>query len=221
MSSSPRVTDTLAERAVERAVADKRAELAAGMERIVEATYELIEQTGDVDPSMRMILAHLGLSTQAFYRHFRSKDELMLAVLDDGRRRLVGHLERRLERARSAEGKVRAWVEGILAQASDPRAAARTKPFVVSEDRLAEAFPAEHAASVEQLVALVVPPLEELARDRSPSRRDPGRVWADARAVYRLTFATLRDALLSGQEPTRAAVDHLVAFVLGGVGAVG
>jgi AcrR family transcriptional regulator len=189
------------------------------MERIVEATYELIEQTGDVDPSMRQILAHTGLSTQAFYRHFQSKDELMLAVLDDGRRRLVGHLERRMERAQSADAKVRAWVEGILAQASDPRAAGRTRPFVVSEDRLAEAFPAEHEASVEQLVALLLPPLGELSGRTGSARDGAGRVREDARAVYRLTFATLRDALVAGQKPSKAAVDHLVAFVLRGVGA--
>jgi AcrR family transcriptional regulator len=212
------VTDTLAERAVERAVADKRAELAAGMERIVESVYGLIEQTGDLDPPMRQILAHSGLSTQAFYRHFQSKDELMLAVLDDGRRRLVGHLEHRMQRAGSADAKVRAWIEGVLAQAADPRAARRTRPFVVSEDRLADAFPEEHQASIEQLVALLLPPLAEL-QGVSGTGRVTGRVRDDARAVYRLTFATLRDMLASGERPTKSLVDHLVAFVLLGVGA--
>ncbi len=38
------------------------------MRRIVDATYELIERTGSLDPSLRDILAHTGLSTQAFYR---------------------------------------------------------------------------------------------------------------------------------------------------------
>jgi hypothetical protein len=116
---------------------------------------------------------------------------------------------------------IRAWVEGVLAQASDPHAAGRTKPFVIREDRLAEAFPDEHEASVEQLVALLVPPLDELARQGKQSRRDEERLREDARAIYRLTFATLRDALVAGHGPSKAAVDHLVAFVLGGVGASG
>jgi hypothetical protein len=37
--------------------------------------------------------------------------------------------------------------------------------------------------------------------------------------VYRLTFATLRDHLLSRLRPAPATVEHLVGFVLGGVGA--
>lgn len=219
MSLTPRLTDTLAHRAVERSVADKRAEMADTMQRIVEATYELIEQTGDVDPSMRRILTHTGLSTQAFYRYFRSKDELMLVVLDDGRRRLVTHLERRMQRVTSPAEKVRAWVEGIMAQAADRRAADRTRPFVTSEQRLAEAFPAEHAASVDQLVDLLVPPLTELAGPSGRAKGRAERITEDARAVYRLTFATLRDSLLSRQKPTPSAVDQLVAFVLRGIGA--
>ena len=203
------VTDTLARRALERALSAKHAELAEGMRRIVDATYELVEQTGDVDPPMRRILRHAGISTQAFYRHFRSKDELMLALLDDGRRRLVAHLARRMGGAATPADQVRAWIEGVLAQAADPRAARRTRPFVAGEDRLAERFPEDHAALADQLVSLLVPPLTALAGG------DPGdRARHDAEAVYRLTFATLRDHLLARRPPATADVDHLVAFVL-------
>ena len=214
MSATPPLTDTLARRAVERTVAERMAELAGSMQRVVEATYELVERTGTVDPPMRQILARTGLSTQAFYRLFRSKDELMLVLLDDGRRRLVAHLERRMARAGSPEARVRAWVEGVMAQAADPRAASRTRPFVASEDRIAEAFPEEHAASVDQLVDLLVAPLAELAGGRRTAV-----VRGDAEAVYRLTLATLRDHLLSRQRPAPATVEHLVGFCLRGVGA--
>lgn len=224
MVATPPLTDTLARRAVERALSEKRAELAEGMQRVVEATYDLVEQTGTVDPPMRQILAHTGLSTQAFYRLFRSKDELMLALLDDGRRRLVAHLERRMQRAGTPDAQVRAWVEGVMVQASDPRAASRTRPFVAGEDRLAERYPEEHAASVDQLVALLVPPLSSLA-GASPSGDDDRATWVaspavrrDAEAVYRLTFATLRDHLLSRHRPAPETLQHLVAFALRGVG---
>lgn len=214
MGQTAPVTDTLARRAVERALSERHAELAEGMRRIVDATYELVEQTGDVDPPMRRILRHAGLSTQAFYRHFRSKDELMLALLDDGRRRLVAHLERRMQRAASPAARVRAWVEGVMAQGADPRAAGRTRPFVAGEDRLAERFPDEHAASVDQLVSLLVGPVAALAGDGA----DEGRARRDAEAVYRLTFATLRDHLLARRPPSPEGVEHLVAFVLRATG---
>jgi len=94
--SRPSMTEHLAHRAVERTVAGRRAEYEREMARIVESTFTVIERTGTVEPSMRVILAEANLSTQAFYRYFTSKDELMLALLDEGRRRLLASLERRM-----------------------------------------------------------------------------------------------------------------------------
>lgn len=206
------LTEKLARRAVERTVEERQAGYARDMGRIVEATYRLIERTGTLDPSMRDILAETGLSTQGFYRYFQSKDELMLAVLDDGRRRLVETLRRRMERVHDPAGKVRAWIEGVLAQAG-PTVATRTRPWMANEHRLAERFPTEHAASVELLVALVDAPLAVLRPRRSaPARR------ADAVALYRLTFATLLAHLAAGTRPAGDEVDHVVSFCLRGVG---
>jgi AcrR family transcriptional regulator len=221
VASSPSLTEILARRVVERSTADKQAELAGEMRRIIDSTYDLVERTGNLDPSMREILSHSGLSTQSFYRCFQSKDELLLALLDDGRRRLVGYLEIRMGRFRSPKEKVRAWIEGVLAQASEPHAAARTRPFFANEDRLAEMFPAEHTASVDLLVSLLVEPISRL-RERSAGTAAGARAAAsarrDAEAVYRLTFATLHDHLLRRTKPSSSAVAHLVAFALGGIG---
>ena len=201
-----RMTERLARRAVERSVADRQAEYAEEMERIVEATYDLVERTGGVDPPMRDILTEAELSTQAFYRYFRSKDELMLAVLDDGCRRLVDYLSHRMASARTPAAAIRAWIEGVMVQGASETAAARTRPFLANEDRLAEMFPEEHSASVAQLLALLRPPLSRLRR------RDVDR---DAEAVYRLTFATLHAHLIARTPPSREACEHLVTFILG------
>jgi len=45
-----------------------------------------------------------------------------------------------------------AWIAGMLAQAADPEAAARTRPFVVNSARLAELYPEQQQASVDRLV---------------------------------------------------------------------
>jgi AcrR family transcriptional regulator len=215
-ASVARLTDTLAERAVERAVADRRAEYAEQMHRIMEATYTLIERSGSVDPSLRDILRETGLSTQAFYRYFQTKDELMLLLLDDGRRRLLEYLDRRMARERTPEGRVRAWIEGVLAQAGQPEAAARTRPFVANQARLAEAFPAEQQASVDLLVDQLAGALEALPRTAKARRIDVRR---DAIAVYHLVFGTLQVHLTHRSRPTPAELDHLVAFSLRGTAA--
>ena len=114
------MNESLARRALDRSTAQRQAGYVDDVRRIVDATYRLIEQTGGIDPSLREVLAEAGLSTQAFYRLFRSKDELMLVLLDDGRRKLLSYLEHRMARATSPQDKVRAWIEGVLAQASNP-----------------------------------------------------------------------------------------------------
>ena len=201
--SRPDLTEAIATRAIERSVAERRAEYVQEIQRILDATYRVIERTGELDPSLRDILREAKLSTQGFYRYFQSKDELLLLLLDDGRRRLVGYLEHRMARARSRDGRIRAWVEGVLAQASRPDAASRTRPFFANEDRLAATFTDEHQASIDALLDL-------LAAD-VPNRRD-------AEAMYHTTFGALHAALRRGTPVTTAEIEHLVRFCIQGMG---
>ena len=215
----PGLTDSYARRALDRSTSKRRDAYVHDAECIVASTFRLIERTGGIDPSLRDILAEADLSTQAFYRLFRSKDELMLALLDDGRRQLVGYLEHRMAGAGDEAAKVRAWVEGVLAQASSPTAASRTRPFVVNQDRLAEAFPDEQHASVTLLVDLLRSALG--APGGGADAVAPGdTVRRGCESVYRLTFATLHDHLLRRTRPTAAEVEDVVIFALRGLGLV-
>lgn len=62
----------------ERAVADP-----GERDRIVEAAYQILAANDGANVSVREILRGAGLSTRAFYRHFQSKDDLLLAMLRD------------------------------------------------------------------------------------------------------------------------------------------
>jgi AcrR family transcriptional regulator len=203
----------LADKAVERQVEGRRAEYAEEMRRIVDATFSLVQHTGSLEPSMREILAETGLSTQAFYRYFASKDELMLALLDDGRRRLVHTLQRRMADATDPAQQVCAWIEGVLAQASKGGAAARTRPWVLSEQRLAELFPREQQASVDALVGLLTAPVERLRAGVSRKSKDDRAI---ASMVYQLTFAVLRSHLVADTKPNTSEKRILVEFCLKG-----
>ena len=208
------LSDALARRAAERSLATREASYAAEMRRVIGATYRVIERTGSFDPTLREILRESGLSTQAFYRYFKSKDELLLVLLDDGRRQLVGYLEHRMARAEVPQEKIRAWIEGVLAQAIDPGAASRTRPFLANQDHLTEAFPDEQQASVELLLGLLVSALDQLPRDEG--RR--AEIRRDAEAIYQLAFGTLHTHLTRRTQPGRAEIDHLVGFALRAVG---
>lgn len=215
----PSLTDQLARRAAERAVAERQADYAREMDRIVDATFSLIERTGNLNPPLRDVLAESGLSTQAFYRYFRSKDELLLVLLDVGRRRLMEYLSHRMARTAAPEGKVRQWVLGVMAQAGEPQAAGRTKPFAVDEGRIAEAFPVEHRQSVDLLVGLLTAPVTSLLR-RGGGPVPEDLVRGATLAVYDLSFAALRRHLMAGTAPSAREGGQLVGFVLGGIGAL-
>src|SRR5438093_773061 len=117
------LSETIASRSIERSVEERRATYVEEIRTIVEAAYRVIERTGEFDPKLRDILREAGTSNQAFYKHFRSKDELLLLLLDDGRRKLLGYLAHRMDKATTPAGRVRAWIEGVLAQAVDAKAA--------------------------------------------------------------------------------------------------
>ena len=176
------------------------------VQRLVDATYRVIQRTASLDPTVRDILAESGLSTQAFYRHFRSKDELLVVLLDDGRRRIVDYLTHRVAKADSPERQVRAYVEGVMAQATDAEAAARTRPFVVQQDRLAERFAEQQRTSVDRLVEILHEPVRALGSGRNTER--------DARAIYQLAFASMEQHVRDRTTPSKPEVDHLVRFCL-------
>ena len=200
-------TPTLVNRAITRAFSERYAAAAEDVERIIDATYRVIERTGTVDPKVRDILVEAGLSSPAFYRHFASKDELMLVIFDDGRRRQADYLAHRMARARDTRGRVREWVEGVAQQAVDRSSASRTRPFVANAGRLADQFPAEHARSQELILALLVDALDAGTRVGEVRVLDVRR---DAQCVYDLTFGFMQRHVLARTTPTRGDVDHLV-----------
>ncbi len=209
---------SLAARSVDRALAGRQAAYENDVAQLIDATYAAMARSGDLSPTVREILAEAGLSNQAFYRHFRSKDELLLVVLDDGRRRLVEHLSRRMARANDPLAEVEAWIRGVMSQAIDPDAAARTRPFVADIGRLAEQFPDEQRTSEQLLIDLLT---DAIARARDVGIADPLDPPRDAVAVYGLTFQAMESHILADTRPGRSEVAHLVSFALAALRARG
>jgi AcrR family transcriptional regulator len=186
----------------DRSLADRHETYATEIRDLLDAALDVMRRQETIDPRVSDIVRSSGLSNQAFYRHFRGKDELLVALLDDGRRRLLATIERHMARAETAADQVRAWIEVVLAQARDPEAAAATRPFAINGDRLAVEFPAETRQSRDRLVD----PLRALVGEH------------EALAVYHLAMGTTHDALVNRHTPTRAEVDHVVEFCLKGCG---
>ena len=208
---------SVAGQTVARSLETRRAAAEDEIARLIQAAFAVIERTGALDPKVSAILAEAGLSNQAFYRHFRGKHELLVAVLDDGVRKLADYLTHRMAEPMAnhapAEA-VRAWVRGLAAQAQDPTGASATRPFALARGRLAERFPVEVAASEDQLTA---PLRKALAASREAGVMPAVEPELEAESLYHLIMGWVQARLVEKRIPEIHEVDRLEAFVMAGL----
>jgi AcrR family transcriptional regulator len=206
MATATGVAAPIEEALADRALAERRDQYAAEVRRLIDAAFAVMRRSGDIDPQVRDIVKAAGLSNQALYRHFPSKDALLLAVLADGQRRLVEYLRARVAARRDPASRVRAWIEGVMAQARDPHAAEATRPFAINGVRLADRFPDDLAASRDELLDTLAPAVEALGGTRT-----------QAAFVRDLALARMSDAIAARRRPDNRELEQLVAFCLAGV----
>lgn len=204
----------IVDQTIDRTLANRRDAARGEVERLVRAAFTVIEKSGGLDPKVSDILAEAGLSNQAFYRHFRSKHELLVAVLDEGIRGLADYLAARMEAAENPAAAVREWVRGMAAQALDPAGAKASRPFALARGRLAEAFPSEVAGSREQLTA---PLRAALAAALASEALDSVAPEQDAELLYHLMMGWIEARLVEGRIPEPAEVERLESFVMSGL----
>jgi AcrR family transcriptional regulator len=205
MKNSILVTGTVADRIARQTMARRGLDYAAEVRRILDAALAVMRTCGTSSrPRVADIVAAAGVSNDAFYRHFASKDALVAAILDDGTERLRGYLAHQMAKVPAPESKVRRWVEGILSQAVDADIAASTLAVLWNAGNLGQGLNSPTSAST-PLATLLHGPFAELGSD------DPE---LDASLVAHAIVGRLADHLWLHTRPSRAETDHLVAFCL-------
>ncbi len=195
----------LAARIAQRALAKRGAIYAVEVRRLLDAGLEVMRRCGTTTrPRVSDIVTAAGLSNEAFYRHFPSKDALVAAILEDGTERLAGYVEHQMGKAHTPEGKVRRWVEGILSQAADDEIAATTLAVLWNGGGIEGQLPGRSSINA---------PLAELLRQPFA---DQGRARPelDASLVSHAVIGMLTDYLQQDRRPTRADMDRIVEFCL-------
>ena len=172
------------------------------MRRLLDAGLDVMRRGGtSAKPRVADIVAAAGLSNEAFYRHFASKDALVGAILADGAERLRSYLAHQMDKAAAPEDKVRRWVEGVLSQAVDPEVAAQTLAVMWN----AGGSGLVQTTMTEPLAALLHEPFTALGSV------DP---QLDASLVAHATIGKLSDHLQQGVRPGRGEVQHVVDFCM-------
>jgi AcrR family transcriptional regulator len=201
---------SLADRAAQRASADVIAVRRQEAEQLMEAGLAVMTRLGqERRATVAEIVREAGLSNQAFYRHFASKDDLVAALVDRGARRLVGYVAHHMDAEDDPATKLRVWVRRVLLQAADEKVARPTR--AVDWNRSSLARDAEAAASQAErgVWALLVEPLRALG---SPAPE------SDAYFVGKLVFAVLVELLWSDSPAPVDDLGRIEDFCLAAVG---
>ena len=190
-----------------------RAERAA----IMRAAYDLIQRNGSKETSVHDVLRETGYSTRAFYRHFRSKDELVIEMYRVDCDRVSDALVAAVASAPTPLAGLEAWIDQNLAVVYDPRrlrhAVVLSSPEVASAEGYAAVQLAGLAAQRAPLVAL----LREGKEDGVFPFADPE---ADAVAIQAVVGAHMRTRLQHAVGLTRAeARTHTVELFRRALGA--
>ena len=184
---------------------------------LVDAGLAVLRRSGASGLTVADVLAEAGLSTRAFYRHFASKDELVLAVFEGDNRRTVGALREAVDAATGPRAALEAWIDQTLALAFDPRRARRTLTLWREGVRVRRDFPAEFDA----ILAGVLAPLERvLAAGRADGTFPRAEPAADARSIHAVVWEMVERRLDGDTTLTLdRARAHALRFCLAALGA--
>jgi len=184
-------------------------EYASEVRRLLDDGLEVMRKRGTTSrPRVADIVTAAGLSNDAFYRHFASKDALVGAILEDGTERLGSYLAHQMAKESTAEGQVRRWVAGVLSQAADKDVAATTLAVLWNAGTLGIGMAAGPASAGGPLAVLLHGPFAQLGS------ADPE---LDASLVAHAVVSKLADYLWRHERPKRAEVEHIAEFCLGAV----
>jgi AcrR family transcriptional regulator len=198
----------VAGRVAQQTLAGREAAYANEVRRLMDAALEVMRTCGTTArPRVADIVAAAGLSNEAFYRHFPSKDALVATLLEDGAVRLRSYLGHQLAKESSPELQVRRWIEGVLAQA-DEDIAATTLAVIWNGGSAGEGQASGRHFASGAVGTLLHAPFAALGSS------DPE---LDAALAAHATFGRLSDHLWLGTQPSTAEIDHIVDFCLAAV----
>ena len=172
-------------------------------EAIVRAAFGLIGKSPTGAVSVQQILAAAGLSTRAFYRHFRSKDELIISMYRTAADRVAVELAEVVAAASRPADALEAWIRHQLAVVYDVGRARQTVVLSSLEARAAAGFEqANHEAAMVRR-AVLAGVIRAGQRDRVfPASTDADE---DARAVTSVVGGIIQAHLAGDETPSWAA----------------
>jgi len=178
--------------------------------RLIGASQRVMLRKGRTEgPTIAEILGEAGLSKQAFYRHFASRDDVIVATYEAGLRLTNDSLERRVKKHHGLSSQLRAFVDGVLAPVRDPALSELTSTILWNVAQIARnkssIAPAGRARMLDLVTSVLV-------------AADVTNPTENAVFIQALVKAFTDECLASGHVPSSAEQEQLVLFCLRGLG---
>ncbi len=211
MAASVNPRGEAAPRGVELALARHRRKYEAEVQRLLDATLALMREGDSPDPTVSEILARAHLSTSAFYRHFPTKDDLFVTLLEQAHELTAAHLAQRLADVDSPVERIELWVRALFDLARTEESVARNRPLLLAHPRLLQQFPGEILSG---FAALTVPMSAAIAEARAAAGLDTATAASDARLALHQIFGMLIDAAAVRRPVATDDIEAVVSYTL-------
>jgi AcrR family transcriptional regulator len=185
---------------------------------LFDATLTVLRRNDYTDVTIADILEEAGLSTRSFYRHFQSKDELLLTLVRHDAEAAAQRLRSRVHAAPTPAEALEAWIDEIVGFRLHRRKAERVALLGSPSARRAEGYEAELISAVQLLAAPLLEVLEAGTRDRSFPACEPHR---DARMIRAIVFDLAGLHATSQAGPRAGVTKDILDFCLRALGANG
>lgn len=207
----PSTASPAAARGVEHALARHRQKYEDEVERLVDSTMAVMRESETADPTVSDILGRAGLSTSAFYRHFPTKDDLLVTLLERAHKVTLTHLVQRLGSVEDPVERIETWVRALLDLVRTPNSVTQNRPLLLAHPRMLQRFPDELNAG---LGALARPLEQAVAQARADVGLPLGDPATDAHLALRQILGILIDSAAVAAPLPRTTIDALVAYTV-------
>jgi AcrR family transcriptional regulator len=184
--------------------------------QLKDAALALIREHGTRSLTVDGVLSRAGLGTRAFYRHFTSKNDLIIEVFVRAAGEEAARLLAHMASARDPLGAVVAWIDCRLDLAFDPNV--RSDLRYLSE-QAQSAYAAAPEAFERAFATMLAPLIDALSQWASANRDRDSDATAQAGAIHNVIWGIVQRQWAYGDGDLASVRHQVVTFCLRGIGA--
>ncbi len=166
------------------------------------AARDLANETGSAAFTVAQVAARAGVSLKSFYRYFASKDDLLVALLEEDSRLGAAILRDTVAAHPVREARVRAYLAGVFELITLPGALGYAGVLIREHDRLSESRPDELARALAPMIDVLAEELAAAAADGAARTPDPR---GDAELIFALVLDRIHEVVLGRADATDEA----------------